>query len=96
MRVTYWMNRLQRLDAANNWLVSLNADQEFAPGSEVYETVYEHPVYNLDSIAAQKELPSISGRRRTYFCGAYHGYGFHEDGAKSAVEVVRKHFGVEP
>lgn len=96
VRVTYWMNRLQRLNAVNNWLVSLNADQEFAPGSEVYETIYEHPIYNLESIAAQEKLPSISGRRRTYFCGAYHGYGFHEDGAKSAVEVVRKHFEVEP
>jgi predicted NAD/FAD-binding protein len=96
VRVTYWMNLLQRFEAAQNWLVSLNADQGFAPESEVFQTVYEHPVYTLESVAAQKELPSISGPRRTYFCGAYHGYGFHEDGAKSAVEVVSKHFGVEP
>jgi predicted NAD/FAD-binding protein len=96
VRVTYWMNLLQRLEAENNWLVSLNTGQEFAPGNQVYETLYEHPVFTLESVAAQKELPAISGRRRTYFCGAYHGYGFHEDGAKSAVEVVRKHFGVEP
>jgi predicted NAD/FAD-binding protein len=96
VRVTYWMNLLQRFTAKSNWLVSLNAGQDIAPGSQVYETVYEHPVFTLESVAAQKELPSISGPRRTYFCGAYHGYGFHEDGAKSAVEVVSKHFGVEP
>jgi predicted NAD/FAD-binding protein len=96
VRVTYWMNRLQRLEAQQNWLVSLNADQEFAPGSTAYETVYEHPVYDLASVAAQKLLPEISGRRRTYFCGAYHGYGFHEDGARSGVDVVTRHFGVTP
>jgi len=96
VRVTYWMNRLQRLEAEKDWLVSLNADQDFAPGSAVYETVYEHPVYDLDSVAAQKLLPEISGRRRTYFCGAYHGFGFHEDGARSAVDVVTRHFGVTP
>lgn len=96
VRVTYWMNRLQRLNAVNNWLVSLNSDKPFDPDSTVYETIYEHPVYSLNSIAAQKLLPSISGRRQTYFCGSYHGYGFHEDGARSAVDLVKKHFGLQP
>jgi len=96
VRVTYWMNLLQRFATQKDWLVSLNANQEFAPRSVVYDTVYEHPVYSLESLAAQEALPSISGRRDTYFCGAYHGYGFHEDGARSAVEIVRRHFGIEP
>ena len=94
VRVTYWMNKLQRLPAKDQWLVSLNPDQDCAPGTEVYSTVYEHPVYTLESTAAQRLLPSISGRRNTYFCGSYHGYGFHEDGARSAVDVVHKHFGI--
>jgi len=92
VQVTYWMNKLQRLPAKDQWLVSLNPDQDCAPGTEVYTTMYEHPVYTLESAAAQRLLPSISGRRNTYFCGSYHGYGFHEDGARSAVDVVHKHF----
>lgn len=96
VRVIYWMNRLQRLEARGNWMVSLNADQAFAPGSVVYETTYEHPVYTMESMAAQTKLPSISGRRGTYFCGAYHGNGFHEDGARSSIHVVRNHFGIKP
>jgi predicted NAD/FAD-binding protein len=93
VRVTYWMNRLQRLDAARDWLVSLNTDSPFAPGSQAYATVYEHPVYSLESLQAQKLLPDISGRRQTFFCGSYHGYGFHEDGARSAANMAEKHFG---
>jgi predicted NAD/FAD-binding protein len=95
VRVTYWMNRLQRLSASRNWLVSLNPGTDFSPGSRAYETVYEHPVYSLGSMAAQRLLPGLSGRRQTYFCGSYHGYGFHEDGARSGVEVARRHFGVQ-
>lgn len=95
VRVTYWMNSLQRLEAVRNWLVSLNPGTDFSPGSRAYETVYEHPVYSLESMAAQRLLPELSGRRQTYFCGSYHGYGFHEDGARSGVEVARQHFGVQ-
>jgi predicted NAD/FAD-binding protein len=90
------MNRLQRLPAKDQWLVSLNPDQDCAPGTQAYETLYEHPVYTMESSATQRLLPSISGRRQTYFCGSYHGYGFHEDGARSAVDVVHKHFGITP
>ncbi len=96
VRVTYWMNRLQRLNATRSWMVSLNADREFAPNTTAYQTVYQHPVYSMESLEAQKLLPSISGRRGTYFCGSYHGHGFHEDGARSAVDLARKHFGIEP
>ncbi|MEF8823073.1 MAG: FAD-dependent oxidoreductase [Desulfohalobiaceae bacterium] len=96
VRVTYWMNRLQRLNATRNWMVSLNADWEFAPDTTAYRTVYEHPVFSMETLQAQKLLPSISGRNGTYFCGSYHGYGFHEDGARSAVDLVHKHFGIEP
>ena len=96
VRVTYWMNRLQRLQAQRPWLVTLNPARDLAPGSTVYETMYEHPIYTLESTASQEILPAISGRRGTYFCGSYHGYGFHEDGARSAVNVVHRHFGITP
>lgn len=76
-------------------MVSLNADTELAAETIAYQTVYEHPVYSMDSLQAQKLLPFISGRKGTYFCGSYHGNGFHEDGARSAVELTRKHFGME-
>ena len=96
VRVTYWMNRLQRLNATRSWMVSLNADREFASDTTAYQTVYEHPVFSMEALEAQKLLPSISGRNGTSFCGSYHGYGFHEDGARSAVDLVHKHFGIEP
>ena len=49
---------------------------------------YDHPLYTLDSLAAQRELPSLSGRRRTWFAGAHHGNGFHEDGLASGVRAA--------
>jgi uncharacterized protein len=94
-RVTYWMDKLQRLDVSRPWFVSLNAEKSFAQGLAVFETVYEHPVYTLVSLEAQKKLPALSGRRGTFFCGSYHGHGFHEDGARSGLEVARR-FGIVP
>jgi predicted NAD/FAD-binding protein len=93
--VTYWMNRLQRIDGATNYLVSLNPPRAPAPEKVIYRTVYAHPQFGGDAIAAQALLPSIQGRRRTWFCGAWTGYGFHEDGLKSAVRVATA-FGCKP
>jgi predicted NAD/FAD-binding protein len=56
--------------------------------------VYHHPMYTFESMATQPELPFLNGKRNTYFCGAYFGYGFHEDGTRSAVEMARN-FGIE-
>lgn len=56
--------------------------------------VYHHPLYTPDGVAAQARHAEISGVRRTYYCGAYWGYGFHEDGCRSAVTVARQ-FGVD-
>lgn len=96
VRVTYWMNLLQRLPASRQWMVSLNPGADVAPEAVAWEGLYEHPIYTLESLKAQKLLPGISGRNRTYFCGSYHGYGFHEDGARSSVDLARRHFGIEP
>jgi uncharacterized protein len=86
--VTYWMNRLQNLDPARPLFVSLNPP--FAPDPQLtfgrYD--YDHPQYDAAAFAAQKRIDEIQGRRHTWFCGAWHGYGFHEDGLRSALAVA--------
>lgn len=90
--VSYHMNRLQRIDAPHDYVVTLNAVDEPARGSLIEDVHFDHPQYSLASMATQKELPSLNGVNRTFFCGAYQGYGFHEDGARSGQKVAL-HFG---
>ena len=87
--VTYWMNSLQRLATQNNYFVSLNPLREPAADSVIAEYEYHHPVFSLDALMAQKQLHCIQGRRRIWFAGAWTGYGFHEDGMRSGVEVAQ-------
>ena len=86
--VTYWMNRLQGIDEDKPLFVSLNPP--FAPDPDLTFGKYmcEHPQYNAAAFAAQKRLAEIQGRRRTWFCGAWTGYGFHEDGLRSGLAVA--------
>jgi predicted NAD/FAD-binding protein len=72
--------------------VTLNLPDAVDPAKKIKEMIYHHPVYNPKSLTARSRHQEINGVNRTYFCGAYWGYGFHEDGVKSALEVV-KHFG---
>ncbi len=92
--VTYWMNRLQGLSPETPLFVTLNATT--APRDElVYRRfVYEHPIFDLGAINAQRELWSLQGRRRTWFCGAYFGSGFHEDGLQAGLAVAEQLGGV--
>lgn len=87
--VTYWMNSLQHLPPDNDYFVSLNPLREPHPDSVVDEFEYHHPVFDADALAAQRQLHRIQGRARTWFAGAWTGYGFHEDGMRSAVEVAQ-------
>jgi uncharacterized protein len=90
--LTYDMNILQGLDAPIEFCVTLNRPQEI-DGKKVFRSMlYAHPVYSPAGIAAQKRREEINGVRRTFYCGAYWSYGFHEDGVKSALAVC-KHFG---
>jgi predicted NAD/FAD-binding protein len=82
--VTYHMNRLQRFDADRDYLVTLNAAAPIAADQVLARMVYEHPVYTPESVAAQARLPELT-TERTAFAGAYHGWGFHEDGCASGV-----------
>jgi uncharacterized protein len=86
--VTYWMNRLQGIDADKPLFVSLNPPFEPAAELTFGKYVCEHPQYNAAAFAAQKRLGEIQGRRHTWFCGAWTGYGFHEDGLRSGLTVA--------
>lgn len=86
--VSYWMNRLQNLPTKIDYVVSLNPPHEPRPDSVLYRTQYEHPEYRSATIAAQKALPSIQGRRHTWWAGAWTRYGFHEDGFTSGLRAV--------
>ncbi len=84
--ITYYLNRLQRLDADVDYCLTLN--ETVAEEHVLDRAVFEHPLYTVASVTAQQELPSLSGTRRTYFAGAYHGNGFHEDGLESGVRAA--------
>lgn len=86
--VTYWMNRLQGLDSDDQLLVTLNATDQIDPDSIIATMHYTHPIYTPTSVAAQAELGSLT-TGQTAFAGAYHGWGFHEDGCRSGVEAAR-------
>ena len=86
--ITYYLNRLQRLEAERDYCVTLNRTDEIAPESVIARMTYEHPVYTLESIAAQRELAGLSGPRHTVYAGAHHGNGFHEDGLASGVRAA--------
>lgn len=92
--VTYYMNRLQGLEADRHYCVTLNHREDFAPDTVIDAFDYEHPQYNFSSLSTQSELPQLNGRRNSWFCGSYFGYGFHEDAVRSAVAVAQG-FGIE-
>jgi predicted NAD/FAD-binding protein len=90
--VTYWMNRLQGLPAEEPFYVTLNAAERIDPTTVVATMRYTHPLYDVAAVRAQRRLPSLTTDRTTY-AGAYHGWGFHEDGCRSGVEAAAA-FGV--
>jgi predicted NAD/FAD-binding protein len=87
--VSYCMNILQTLDAPEALVVSLNRTAAIDPAKVLKRITYDHPVYTAASVAAQARRAEISGIDRTWYCGAYWGWGFHEDGMRSAVDVAR-------
>jgi len=89
LAVTYWMNRLQSLEEKYPLFVTLNP--ETRPQADLIhrEIDYQHPVFDSKAIQAQQNLPEIQGRNGLFWCGAWTAYGFHEDGLKSAVSVIK-------
>ncbi|MFJ4716465.1 NAD(P)/FAD-dependent oxidoreductase [Streptomyces sp. NPDC088785] len=87
VRVSYDMNRLQRLSAPETYVVTLGGEDRVAPDRVLARMVYEHPVYTPESVAAQERLPALNSGVAA-FAGAYHGWGFHEDGCRSGVAAA--------
>lgn len=87
--LTYHLNKLQSLTAPCEFCVTLNHTQAINPTKVLRRITYHHPVYSPEAVAAQRRHGEISGVNRTSYCGAYWGYGFHEDGVKSALAVCR-------
>ena len=83
------MNLLQSVESRDPFVVTLNRTAAIDPSRVLARMRYEHPVYTHASVAAQARRAEIQGRRRTWFAGAYWGWGFHEDGMRSAVDVAR-------
>ncbi len=86
--VTYYLNRLQRLETDEHYCVTLNRTAEIDPERVIMRTVYDHPLYTLDTLRGQREVAALAGARHTLFAGAHLGNGFHEDGLASAVRAA--------
>jgi predicted NAD/FAD-binding protein len=94
--VTYNLTTLQSLPTDNQFLVTLNTTHAIDPTQVIARMVYDHPVFNRESLSAQQRVAEINGGRRTYYCGAYWGNGFHEDGVNSSIaacDAIEKDLG---
>lgn len=86
----YWLNMLQKPDTDTDYFVSINPFQKIDKKKVVKEIRYNHPLYTIENFALQDRLQELNEDTRIYFCGSYFGYGFHEDGCKSGMEVVER------
>ena len=92
--VSYWMNRLQNLRCREQLFLTLNPQTMPRDATVLYETEYEHPLFDAAAIRAQEQLWSLQGVSNTWFCGAYFGAGFHEDGLQAGLAVAEQLGGV--
>jgi predicted NAD/FAD-binding protein len=93
--VSYWMNRLQNLRCDEQIFLTLNPVKQPDAAKVLYETEYDHPLFDTAAIRAQRQLWSLQGVRNTWFCGAYFGAGFHEDGLQAGLAVAEQLGGLE-
>lgn len=94
--LSYWMNNLQNLPRKTPIIATLNPAREPKAVTLHDEVTFSHPVFDAGAIAAQAQLPSLQGQHNSWFCGAYHRYGFHEDGLMSGIEVATRLGGQVP
>ncbi|TNE37942.1 MAG: NAD/FAD-binding protein [Alphaproteobacteria bacterium] len=94
--ITYWMNRLQGIDPTYPLFVSLNPHQDPDPKLTFQSFTYMHPLFDSAALSAQKNLADLQGKSHSWFCGAYFGYGFHEDGLRAGLEVGERLGGQRP
>ena len=88
--VTYWLNKLQNLKTQKNYFLTLNPIVVINNKKIIKKVEFSHPFYDMKTTEAQKYLPELQGLNNSWFCGSYFGYGFHEDGLKSAISVADK------
>ena len=88
--VTYWLNKLQNLDANEDYFLTLNPVCEIKKNKIIKKIIFTHPYLNIKSFNVQNRLRDLQGKQRTWFSGSYFGYGFHEDGLKSSLEMIKQ------
>tara|TARA_Y100000590_G_C15599672_1_gene969507 strand:+ start:73 stop:1314 length:1242 start_codon:yes stop_codon:yes gene_type:complete len=88
--VTYWLNKLQNLNSNDNYFLTLNPIIPIDEKKVMKVVEFTHPFYDIKTIKAQRYLSEIQGINNSWFCGSYFGYGFHEDGLKSAITIAAK------
>ena len=88
--ITYWLNKLQNLKTSKNYFLTLNPVEQINNNKILKKIDFTHPCFNKENVKLQKDLHKLQGKKRTWFCGSYFGYGFHEDGLKSSIELFRK------
>ena len=87
--VTYWLNKLQNLNTEINYFLTLNPVQEIMANKTIKKINFSHPYFNSQNTKLQNDLKLLQGKKRTWFCGSYFGYGFHEDGLKSTLNLLK-------
>ena len=88
--VTYWLNKLQNLKTEENYFLTLNPVERIKAENIIKKADFTHPYFNNENVTLQKDLHKLQGKKRTWYCGSYFGYGFHEDGLKSSIELLEK------
>ena len=88
--ITYWLNKLQNLKTSKNYFLTLNPVEQINNNKILKKIDFTHPYFNKENVKLQKDLHKLQGKKRTWFCGSYFGYGFHEDGLKSSIELFKK------
>jgi predicted NAD/FAD-binding protein len=87
--VTYWLNKLQNLKIGKDIFLTINPYREI-PSNKIFKKVkFTHPYYDVEALSNQSKLYKIQNKKHTLFCGSYFGYGFHEDGIKSSIEMLK-------
>ena len=86
--ITYWLNKLQNLKTPKDYFLTLNPILKINDNSVIKKINFTHPYLNSNNTVLQRDLKLIQGKKRTWFCGSYFGYGFHEDGLKSSIDLI--------